>query len=93
MRARDSLKSGKKDSAAELFDKLLEVDTDRWDVEIRNGIKTTDDLTTQKLITEVQKTMETVVLGLENGSMAQRVQAEFLRELLSRVEAVEATAQ
>lgn len=35
---------------------------------------------------------ESVVLGLENGSMAQRVQAEFLRELVTRVEAMEAKA-
>lgn len=35
---------------------------------------------------------ENVVLGLENGSMAQRVQAEFLRELVTRVEALEKKA-
>ena len=35
---------------------------------------------------------ETVVLGLENGSMAQRVQAEYLRELVTRVEAIQAKA-
>jgi len=40
------------------------------------------------LVSEVQKTMEGVVLGLENGSMAQRVQAEFLRELVTRIEAI-----
>ena len=91
LRARELQKSDK-DDAADLFDKLLQMDTDRWDVEIRNGIKDTDGLTTQGLIAEIQKTMETVVLGLENGSMAQRVQAEFLRELVSRVEAVETTA-
>ncbi len=33
-----------------------------------------------------------MVLGLENGSMAQRVQAEYLRELVTRVEAIEANA-
>lgn len=33
-----------------------------------------------------------MVLGLENGSVAQRVQAEFLRELVTRVEAMEAKA-
>jgi hypothetical protein len=80
-----------KSAAAKLFDKLLEIDTDAWDAEIRNGVKS-DDLTTQSLIAEIQKTMETVVLGLENGSMAQRVQAEFLRELVSRVESVGAKA-
>ena len=91
LRARE-LQKNEKDDNAKLFDKLLSMDTDRWDAEIRNGIKETDGLTTQSLIAEIQKTMETVVLGLENGSMAQRVQAEFLRELVSRVEAVEASA-
>jgi hypothetical protein len=43
------------------------------------------------LIAEIQRTMETVVLGLENGTMAQRVQAEYLRELLTRAEAVKPT--
>jgi len=77
--------------SAELFEKLLSVDTDQWDVEIRNGVKT-EGVTTQSLIGEIQKTMESVVLGLENGSMAQRVQAEFLRELVSRVQAIEEMA-
>lgn len=96
LRARNNQSSSEnsdKSPAAKLFDKLLEMDTDQWDAEIRNGIKATDNLTTQSLIAEIQKTMETVVLGLENGSMAQRVQAEFLRELVSRVETVEASAK
>lgn len=37
----------------------------------------------------VQRTMETVVLSLETGSMAQQVQAEYLKELLQRVETAE----
>mmetsp|Transcript_3906 Transcript_3906/g.9309 ORF Transcript_3906/g.9309 Transcript_3906/m.9309 type:complete len:308 (+) Transcript_3906:121-1044(+) len=78
--------------ASKLFDKLLEIDTDAWDDEIKSGVASSDDLTTQKLTVEIQKTMETVVLGLENGSMAQRVQAEYLRELVTRVEAIEANA-
>ena len=45
-------------------------------------------MTKEALIGEVQKTMEGVILGLDNGSMAQRVQAEFLRELVTRIEAV-----
>jgi len=36
---------------------------------------------------EIQKTIEGVVLGMENGSMGQRVCAEFLREMVTRVEA------
>jgi hypothetical protein len=72
--------------ASALFDRLLEMDADQWDDEIRKGV-TDDGISAQSLINEVQKTMETVVLGLENGSMAQRVRAEFLRELVKRVEA------
>jgi hypothetical protein len=41
--------------ASKLFDKLLEIDTDSWDDEIRKGLS--DDLTTQKLTIEIQKTM------------------------------------
>mmetsp|Transcript_26087 Transcript_26087/g.61276 ORF Transcript_26087/g.61276 Transcript_26087/m.61276 type:complete len:312 (+) Transcript_26087:411-1346(+) len=75
------------DEARKLFDKLLEIDTDSWDDEIREGLASSDGMTSQKLTNEIQKTMENVVLGLENGSMAQRVQAEYLRELVTRVEA------
>ena len=41
------------------------------------------------LLGEVQRTIEAVVLGLENGSMAQRVQAEFLKEMVTRIETLE----
>ena len=43
--------------ASKLFDKLLEIDTDSWDDEIRNGLASSDDMTTQKLTNEIQKTM------------------------------------
>lgn len=76
-----------KNPASATFEKLLRVDTDNWDVEIRKEIAE-GGVTKDALISEVQKTMEGVVLGLDNGSMAQRVQAEFLRELVTRVEAV-----
>jgi len=75
--------------ATKLFDKLLEIDTDSWDDEIRKGLASSDGMSSQNLTNEIQKTMENVVLGLENGSMAQRVQAEYLRELVTRVEAIE----
>lgn len=73
--------------AAKLFEKLLTVDTDRWDAEIQSATK--DDVKPKALISEIQRTMETVVLGLDNGSMAQRVQAEYLRELVTRAEAMQ----
>lgn len=75
------------DSAASaLFEKLLHVDTDSWDIEIRKGMDASG-VTKETLVSEVQRTMESVILGLENGSMGQRVQAEFLRELVTRIEA------
>lgn len=95
LRARKNANGGDDESfsteASKLFEKLLGMDTDSWDDAIRNGVAS-DDMSTKKLTNEIQKTMENVVLGLENGSMAQRVQAEFLRELVTRVEAIEASA-
>ena len=89
MRARESLgNETESSSAGQLFDKLLQVDTDSWESEIRQATK---DVPTSDLITEVQRTMENVVLGLDNGSMAQRVQAEYLRELVSRIETIQKT--
>ena len=43
--------------ASKLFDKLLQVDTDSWDDEIKNGLGSSDGMTTQKLTNEIQKTM------------------------------------
>jgi hypothetical protein len=74
--------------ASDLLKKLLKIDTDLWDVEIRNGTK---EMKCSALIKEIQRTMEKVVLGLENGSMAQRVQAEYLRELVTRAEFIQQT--
>ena len=78
--------SGMNSAASDLLEKLLHIDTEDWDMEIRRGIE--NDVAKEDLVREVQKTMESVILGLENGSMAQRVQAEFLRELVTRIEAV-----
>jgi hypothetical protein len=74
--------------APALLEKLLRADADSWNVEIRRGMEGENGVTKDALIGEVQKTMEGVILGLDNGSMAQRVQAEFLRELVTRIEAV-----
>ncbi|KAL3780788.1 hypothetical protein ACHAW5_004901 [Stephanodiscus triporus] len=79
---------GERAAASALLEKLLRVDADSWNVEIRRGMEGENGVTKEALIGEVQKTMEGVILGLDNGSMAQRVQAEFLRELVTRIEAV-----
>lgn len=73
--------------AEALLERMLGVDTDDWDEEIRKGTSAEEGVTKDALVGEVQKTMEGVILGLENGSMAQRVQAEYLRELVTRIEA------
>lgn len=78
---------GNESAASALLEKILHVDTDEWDVEIRKGMEA-DEVTKDALVSEVQKTMEGIILGLENGSMVQRVQAEYLRELVTRIEAV-----
>jgi hypothetical protein len=89
VRARENMgKDAEPTPAATLFEKLLKTDTDVWDAEIRNGVK---EVPSSSLVAEIQRTMETVVLGLENGSMTQRVQAEYLRELVTRVEAIQKT--
>jgi len=72
--------------AAEFMDKLMGMDTDLWDAEMRNEFGTDGGVSTQSLTGEVQRTMEAVILGLDNGSMAQRVQAEFVKELITRIE-------
>jgi len=84
-------------TASKLLETLLSIDTDLWEDEINNNVVVDiDDAATpstdcsfSQLTAEVQRTMEGVVLGLENGSMAQRVQAEYLRELMVRIEALE----
>jgi len=65
------------------------MDTDMWDAEMTKEFLSEGGVSSKALISEVQRTMEAVVLGLENGSMAQRVQAEFLKELVTRIERVE----
>ena len=76
----------KNSAASDLLEQMLNVDTDAWEIEARKGFE--GECTKQQLVKEIQRTMEGVVLGLENGSMAQRVQAEYLKELLTRVEAL-----
>ena len=70
-----------------LLEKLLASDPDLWEADIRSGLN--DGVTCSGLVVEIQRTMETVILALENGSMAQRIQAEYLKELVSRAEALQ----
>lgn len=79
--------------AAKLMDKLLVMDTEMWDAEMRKEFTAAQEgegtVTSKSLMSEVQRTMEAVILGLDSGSMAQRVQAEYLKELVTRIEQME----
>lgn len=75
----------KEENTATLF-QLLQSDAEAWPSQIAS----TSDL--PELKKQVQKTMETIVLSLETGSMAQQVQAEYLKELMKRVEDAEKAA-
>ena len=74
-------------SASDVLERLLSMDTERWDMEIRKSVNS-GECTQASLVKALQGTMEGVVLGLENGSLNQRVQAEYLRELMTRIENV-----
>lgn len=59
---------------------LFSTDADKWDMKLKGR-------SNEKVLKQVQKSMETVVFSLDAGSMAQRVQAEYLQELAKRIEA------
>ena len=71
-------------TAADIVDQLLDIDADQWATVLRANKEQLD-----KVVAEIQRTMETIVLGLEAGSAIQQVQAEYLREMVTRAEAVQ----
>lgn len=73
--------------ASKVLENLLVADPETWEMEIQKGLK--NGASSSGLVAEIQRTMETVILGLENGSMAQRVQAEYLKEMVTRAEAMQ----
>lgn len=99
--------TGSTAAAGELFNELLQTDSDRWDSTILNGLisrastfATENDVGTEtvtptmlgdELMVEIQRNMESIILSLESGSMQQRVQAEYLQELVKRIEHVKQT--
>lgn len=74
--------------ATVLLEELLTMDTDGWDDAMRKAFSE-GSVSAKALTGETQRVIEAVVLGLENGSMAQRVQAEYLKELITRIETIE----
>jgi hypothetical protein len=89
-RAREEKRKSSNSAVSMLLDSLLLSDPESWEMEIRMGLKS--GVTSSSLKAEIQRTMETAILGLENGTMAQRIQAEYLKELLKRAEAVKEIA-
>ena len=75
-----------KSPEADVFNTLLRTDSDYWENEI---LKAASTVPLESIKSEVQRTMESVVLGLESGSMAQQVQAQYLKELVTRIEKAE----
>eukprot|EP00904_Undaria_pinnatifida_P003849 jgi/Undpi1/13465/HiC_scaffold_8.g03124.m1 len=82
--------SAKRTPSRRLLDQILETDADQWDG-ILQGLSTpgqgmTGGVTKDALLGAIQTVVETVILQQENGSIVQRVQAEFLSELCRRIE-------
>ncbi|CAM9633307.1 unnamed protein product [Ascophyllum nodosum] len=73
-----------------LLDRILETDAEQWSGILSSlavpGKGMAGGVTKEGLLGAVQVAVETVVLQQDNGSMAQRVQAEFLSELCKRIE-------
>jgi hypothetical protein len=93
-------KDNSSSAAAILLDELLQCDPDVWEVTIQRrqqggGDDDDDDspvaVATNDLVAEIQRTMELTVLSMESGSLTQRVLAEYLQEMVKRVENVQRT--
>ena len=75
-------------AADEFFERMLGVDPDEWDTEIRKGLEEEDGLEASEILSVTKNHMENTVLRLaKNGSLAQRTFARYLSEFNSRVEA------
>lgn len=74
-------------AAAELYGAVLEADAENWPDVLRAGLNGDAPVRKRNVLAIVQAQIERVVLLQENGSFGQRVQAEFLRELVQQVEA------
>ena len=71
--------------ALDVYRTILASDADEWD-----AVLARTNVPLAKVQGAVQKTMETIVLNAEAGSIAQRVQAEYLKEIVKRIEAASA---
>ncbi|CAN0275480.1 unnamed protein product, partial [Ectocarpus sp. 8 AP-2014] len=87
----DAAAPKKRTPAQLLLEEILNMDADKWDGVLAGlsavGRGMTGGVTKDGLLGAIQVAVERVILQQENGSMAQRVQAEFLSELCKRIEA------
>lgn len=83
-RIRESLSSAsaKEQAVGPMFDQMLQTDADSWVDVLREAHNDSLD----ELIVEIQRYLEKTVLAMESGSMNQRVQAEYLKEMLTQTE-------
>lgn len=72
-----------------ILTQLLQTDADQWDLVLSRH----NPAVLKEVLSEVQRTTESIVFALEAGSMAQRVQAEYMQELMKRVESAIARKQ
>ena len=82
---KSDLEKFRKTPARPLLLQLLDSDADEWNNLIFQNLKSEPICAPDDLVDEIAALIEGVVLGQPEGSMTQRVQAEYLRELLNRV--------
>jgi len=66
---------------------VLKAPESEWE-SILTELNSKGDISEESFMEELQKKMETIVLSLSSGSYAQRVQAEYLKELQTRAKSV-----
>eukprot|EP00638_Chattonella_subsalsa_P002196 CAMPEP_0117760672 /NCGR_PEP_ID=MMETSP0947-20121206/16779_1 /TAXON_ID=44440 /ORGANISM="Chattonella subsalsa, Strain CCMP2191" /LENGTH=266 /DNA_ID=CAMNT_0005581427 /DNA_START=200 /DNA_END=1000 /DNA_ORIENTATION=- len=81
--------SGTAPESSVFFDDLLDSDPELWTSLVRKGLMEDKRCTPDSLMGAVQVSIEGTVMQQENGSFSQRVQAEFLGELVEIIKAVQ----
>lgn len=81
--AAQQLKGPETQGAAGTVNEVVYAEESEWSSIIKEKVKS-GDLSEPEFMQELQRKMERVVLGLESGSYAQRVQAEYLKEVEAR---------
>lgn len=71
-------------SVDQFVTQLLKENEQQWDILLKQGVEKYSE---SSFMEALQKRMEAVVLGLPSGSYAQRVQAEYLKEVEARAKA------